>query len=831
MNFLSSMFLPALVAGAAPFLIHLLNRRRYRSLEWAAMEFLREAIHRNRRFLILRDVLLLTLRTLAVVLFVLAMARPYRLATRQEGFAGEPVHAVLVIDNSQSMGYAQLGKSLLEVAKEKAEAFILDLPKGSKISLVPMCDYAGWHGKDVYSTKEGAREALKRIEVVDRLARSSEGAEQAARACRAAKNLPTKRVVFLGDVQAETWGARGLSEFFQEIRDVQIAQVSGERRANTWVADLKLRDAVADADSPAVFVATIRHRGPAPRENVRVTLKLLEDRPGEVSEYTVIEERQVDLLPDQSLEVLFKHTFDDPGTASKPRFVGARVELTPDHLAGDDYRCIVVPVVAKLPVVFIDQLGRDEKARLNQYGETFPLRRLLAPKTGRQGEDNQLVEVRHRKPGDVTQDDLKDARLVAMAGTKAPTERLVRLLREYVEQGGVLFLAAGGQFDPSEWRSAAWGDGAGILPAPLKLEPVGKLPPPEALEAKVFRLAPATMQDAVFRLDLPARDLESLFLAPFFYKAVGIDTEAIAPFVEAEKKRVQARRDWLKTNDENEKRWAELERKGELPAAQKAHRQEDRQARGQMQPNWLLWQAPAERDLESVPVKELIERSRPRIMGRYDNGEVFALRRDIGRGRVIMMTSGCFPQWNTLAAEHSVLLLDQALRSLLARSLPKRTFGPVHEIALPLDSADLGASFTVRGPEEQQARSIGVEALGEKTHGLIVRSVHRRGFYHVTRERTQASGDGAAQDDGWQVLLAVNGPEAESDLASLSEEDLRDRMGEREFRWIDPDGAIRLEGMALIGHNYWKYLMVMAMACLMVETFFLAAPRFGGRSV
>ena len=44
-----------------PVAIHLLNRRRYRVLQWAAMDFLREAIQRNRRILQLRDLLLLLL--------------------------------------------------------------------------------------------------------------------------------------------------------------------------------------------------------------------------------------------------------------------------------------------------------------------------------------------------------------------------------------------------------------------------------------------------------------------------------------------------------------------------------------------------------------------------------------------------------------------------------------------------------------------------------------------------------------------------------------------------------------------------------------------------
>jgi hypothetical protein len=842
--FLSPMFAPALLAIAAPFLIHLLNRRRYRSLEWAAMDFLREAIHRNRRFLVLRDLLLLALRTLAVLLFVLAMLRPYWMAAQRTGFAGEPLHAVLVIDNSQSMGYVELRdvpsgrptdrtrayKTLLDLAKAKAAAFIRDLPDGSKVSLVPMCDYAEWHGKDAYATREGALEALQRIELVDRLARSSVAAEQAARACRAAKDLPTKRVVFLGDMQRESWGATDISQFFREIRDVQVVQVSGEKRSNSWVADFRLRDGIADAESAAIFLATLRHEGPEPHRDVRVTLKLLEDRPGEKSDYAVVEERRVDLLPGQSLEVMFRHTFQVPGTPAKPRFVAARVELAADHLGEDDHRTIIVPVMAKVPVVFIDQYGRDERPRLNRYGETFPLRRLLAPRTSRQEDEKRLVELRHRKAADVTQEDLQDARLVAMAGVKEPPRELVRLLREYVEQGGVLFLAAGGEFDAAAWQRAAYLDGAGVLPAPLEPAAIGKLPPPDALEAKVFRLAPATMQDAAFRLDMPPRELEEVFVAPFFYKAVAVDAEALARLPEAETQRIRSRSQWLRENDENEKRWAELERKGQLTAQQSALREADRQRRKDLQPSWLLWRVPAERDLESMPLAEGVQRTLPRVMGRYDNGQVFAVRRDVGHGRIIMITTGCFPQWNTLAAEHSVLLLDQALRSLLARSLPQRTFGPVNEIIIPVDSADQGADFTLQGPEEEPPRPIRVEALGENAYGLIVRSVTRRGMYRIQRKRSVPPGGEGARDDSWEMLLAVNGPSEESELASLDEDGLSQRMGRTPFRWVGPDDTIRVEGMALVGHNYWKYLMVMVLVCLMVEMLFLAAPWFGGRS-
>ena len=66
-----------LLAAAGPIVVHLLNRRRFRVVTWGAMDFLREALERQRRAVQLRDLLLLILRVLAGVLFGLALARPY----------------------------------------------------------------------------------------------------------------------------------------------------------------------------------------------------------------------------------------------------------------------------------------------------------------------------------------------------------------------------------------------------------------------------------------------------------------------------------------------------------------------------------------------------------------------------------------------------------------------------------------------------------------------------------------------------------------------------------------------------------------------------------
>src|ERR1700694_399741 len=94
-----------LAAGAAlvsaPIIIHLINRMRFKRVRWAAMEFLLKSQKRNRRRLIIEQLLLLALRCLLVLLTVL-------LASRYLGFSFaflEPQNTlhVVVVDDTLSM--------------------------------------------------------------------------------------------------------------------------------------------------------------------------------------------------------------------------------------------------------------------------------------------------------------------------------------------------------------------------------------------------------------------------------------------------------------------------------------------------------------------------------------------------------------------------------------------------------------------------------------------------------------------------------------------------------------------------------------------------------
>ena len=827
MSFLSGMFLIALVAAGGPLIIHLLNRRRRRTIYWGPMDFLMEVIKRSRRILQLRDTLLLALRTLVVILFVLAMSRPYWSAGADAGGSSQPMHAVIVIDNSLSMGYAEIDprKPLLIGAQAKAAEFISALPSGSEISIIPLCSYSRWNTRDVYTTKEDALEAVNRIEVVDRSAPISAGFAQAQEACQRASEIPTKRVVFIGDLQQRSWSLDGAEAYLKGISDIQIVQVSATERSNTWVAGFKLLHGIADTDSTAVFRATIRHEG-KPRENVRVKLTIA----GEDIDKDELE-RYIDLVPGHDLQLDFHHKFNVAGASSnEPLFVPVTLSMTPrDYLPLDDYRMLIVPVVARTPVVFIDQYGRNERPSENMFGETSRVRKLLSSGSRDASGRKQLIRQVLRTIDEITQEDLKEARLVVIAGVESPTPETVALLREYVEQGGNIFLGAGETFDPSRWTELAWLNGAGILPAPLSDTPVGRIPQANQTHLVSFGLdAPSVVGEALY-LDANPEATRSILNTPKFFKAVVADVPAARKAIsQFERKRIEERRKWLAEYDANQKRWSELQAGDKLSGAEGERRQEDRRKADAMDPRWLTWANPLAREASEFTLDEVVNLTQPRVLGRYDNGRPFVVERQIGKGRVVMLTSGMWPEWNTLALDNGVLLLDRIMRSLLVRSLPDRTFGAENEILVPVAAAHQASNFTVQGPGDAEPRIQGVEALGAQSYGLLLRSIHKRGVYKIRRESPSEKGGDKSQADAWSMVLAVNGPADESELACSSKSDFPDRIGNTSVRWIEADEKISLAGKSYIGHDFWWVLMLLTLGCVLLEMVLLTGWRLAG---
>jgi hypothetical protein len=892
--FAGTFAIAGLIAAAGPIIIHLLNRRRFRVVEWAAMDFLRQAMQRSRRAVQLRDLLVLVLRCLAVVIFGVALARPFLsgvssatmligigtvlaivgavgtaasgILTSQRKVRGlsfgvcalcgglgaiglfsmlrdandqslgvltsrQPIHAVLLIDNSMSMGYESLEGTLLDRARTKAAEFIDALPSGSHINVLPLCGSDEADTTSAYRNKSDARAALDRIQVVDRIGRANFAIDQAVAACRQVPELPSKRVVLISDQQANLWAGGANSSQFAALPDFQIMRIAPEEIENVWVSDFELQDGVADTETPAVFLATIQHAGSHPLTNVQIQLSI---------DGSEIASRLVDLEPGQARQIEFRQRLDsvtDTGALgsgiSQATFVRATVTASVeggvgDRLLRDNSRSIIVPVVGGLPVVFVDQYGETENQDRGEVGETYRLRRLLAPQTSTDEELNrQLVRIRHLTIDRLTEEVLSDARLVVIAGVESPGES-VPLLRQYVEQGGSLIIAAGADFDASEWAAEAWLEGAGILPAQLTTEPVGQLPEVAVGLLEPFYLDFRSLQHDFFLIEGETQDsLADLYRVPLFFKAVAVETDQLMSdaLVAAVADRITKTREHLSVSDSSREKWEQLDRQGNLSDEQVSERAFDEARRREVQPRWLSWSDTDELSrLDELSPVELAERSRPRILARYTLDErPFLIERRIGAGRSFFLSSGLFSSWNTLTSTNAILMFDRMLRQLLEDTLPRRNYETGDVVTLPARRSDQLRWELIQPDGSRDA--VSVEALSAERYGLRIHRAVNNGHYEVVATSTSADADVTAdQAVEGATLLAFNCPAEESQLDTLDALAFEERAGTEGYRWLEADETISVEGARLRGRDLWKWLIGAVLIFLLIEMLILAWP-------
>lgn len=831
------------VAAAGPVLIHLLNRRRFRVVHWAAMDFLREALKRNRKILQLRDIALLVLRTAAILLFGMALAHPY--------FAGAgpgqidpnaPVHAILIIDNSMSMAYRQGTGTLLDKAKLRARDLIEALPEGSRVTVLPLCGGAVF-SRDAFRTKKDAEKALSRIVVVDRAGTAARAADLAREGMKQAADVPdaAKRVVFISDQQAQNWRGVSGESFFKGLPEVQLVDVSARNPENSWVSDFRVLDGLADCSTPTKFIATISHQGPAARRDVQVAFSI---------DGAVVQSKTIDLNPDQTVEVAFEHKFSDPPSPGSIRWATAKVSLPPDRLEIDDSRFLAVPVVAALPVVFVDQYGESEDPQQNRLGETHNFRQLLAPQTARGDRQARFVRVVQRRVDQLNEQVLRDARLVVVAGVKSPgSAAVVRLLREFVRQGGQLVIAAGADFDPAAWNEIAWLGGSGILPLPLAEKPLGQTPAEFAArrsnggehgdtgksEFRAFslRVAPADVSSIAY-LQLPNTDTQEIIDSlrePTFFKAVVPleSTNTVDRMAAVERKRIEAEQTNLAGIDAEIEKLSELDFRGELDAAGRANLDRLQRDRNAISPSWLAFDGHRESAAAELSPSDLAERPRPNVVMRYDNGVPFLVERNIGLGHIVMMTTGFLSDWNDLPRKNAVWLIDRILRSRIEATLPVRNVdSSAAPILVHVPARLRNEAFVLTRPGGEK-RALEVERHGPDDFGIAVADFSQRGIYRITgrpsADRGADSGEGNAT---WQALIAANGPPDESRLAPIDERALAAKFAgaaaANHYRWVSRGRAIAVSGGEAWGQDTWWWLLLAAFACVLLELGILAWP-------
>jgi hypothetical protein len=140
MSFLNPIMLFGIAAVSVPIIIHLLNRRKFQKVVWAAMRFLRISVEQNQRRMRIEDMILLALRCLLLILLALALARPAFMSRAADVFGQSKVTGVVILDNSASMAVSDGTQTRFEKARHAAEQAIESMPAGSATAVLLASD-------------------------------------------------------------------------------------------------------------------------------------------------------------------------------------------------------------------------------------------------------------------------------------------------------------------------------------------------------------------------------------------------------------------------------------------------------------------------------------------------------------------------------------------------------------------------------------------------------------------------------------------------------------------------------------------------------------------
>jgi len=420
LTFLNSIILAGLVAVALPLLIHLLTRQRLKRIEFSSVSFLKLLQAKKMRRVRLREIILLILRTLIVLLLILAFARP---ALRGSLAGGVKAHAnttvAILLDNSLSMSRETPRGSIFRLAKDRALQMADLLEEGDEAFLMLFSD------RPVLVTPEPTHNFPRLRQLIEE-AQPSYGTTDVRRALVEAYDLISgsvnlnKEIYLLTDLQEAGWAAleRDSLSVGAGAQLYILPATPDDRWSNLIVEDVDYSDQLPEAGKPLRFAATVSNRSPEVSEQAIVELFVDRVRRAQHS---------LQLAPEDRQGVSFTTVVAEPGIHA------GYVEVTDNQLAADNRRFFTLNVPHQIRVLIVSDDPRS----------SFFLSTALRP-------DEQVhgVMVPEAIPAeDLKNRDLDEVDVIIFADLPSLDGDQLASLDRFVRQGGGLMILLGNRID------------------------------------------------------------------------------------------------------------------------------------------------------------------------------------------------------------------------------------------------------------------------------------------------------------------------------------------------------------------------------------------------
>ncbi len=439
LEFLNPGFLFAAAGAAAPVLVHLVFRRRAVQVDFSSVRFLKLVdlrLARNRR---LREILVLVLRTSAVLLCAAALARP---VLRPEGAGGSPggsTSLAVILDSSASMRAGSAGRTAFDEAAAAARSALAALESGDEAVIM----FPGSPAKEEAGPSRFVEDA--RAE----LASASCGFGRAA-LCRAAREAAAaisksrsanKEILLITDLRASSFEEDGGGGSLPEGVRLFVADAACESGSNLSPVSARILNPPVIAGIPAEFSVIVRNHGTA-EERGKAVLRI------DGSEFGGGEFR---IGPGQTAEMAFSRVFDKPGFHRVTFAAGG------DAFRADDEFHMAVEAGSRVQVLVVNGSPSGHPF----LDETFYIKAALDLGNEQAGGPQSCFDPVFLSEAELESADPAGFRAVILANVRSLGLRAAAGLRSFVENGGGILVFHGD-------RTAA---GAGAAGGPAARNP------------------------------------------------------------------------------------------------------------------------------------------------------------------------------------------------------------------------------------------------------------------------------------------------------------------------------------------------------------------------
>jgi hypothetical protein len=443
-----SLAMAGLLAVAIPIIIHLLFRRRRRPIEWAAMQFLRDALRKQRKRLQLEQLLLLLVRCLIPIVLGLALAQPLLKSVGALDLGGGRAITFIIDNGLVSALESDDGSTALDAHIQSARHVMEQLGPGDRVSLI--------------TTARPARLVI-------------DASSDHASVLRAIRQLEPS------DAASDLSGAISLLESSiggdDATRNTQIAYLLSEFRTGSADLAQALPTLAALNDENTTLIATTPAN--APRTNVTVTAVqparsvLLAQAGQELRQVRIVLSRSGAALPAEVTTVRMESDAIEPVepgivnwsagqeeaavdlplalTVSGNRQVPLRVSIDRDALGADNVRYAAPDLRDMVNVLLVHRAGFGAQSTVDRLTSGQWLQRALQPT------DDTPIDVVSVEPATLTAGDLRTMDVVVVAQPERLVEEQWAELRGFVDRGGLLMVSPTSDATIHRWVAAFTG--------------------------------------------------------------------------------------------------------------------------------------------------------------------------------------------------------------------------------------------------------------------------------------------------------------------------------------------------------------------------------------